>query len=64
MYESITRTFLLVLLESQKSSDDDERLVDPEVVRLQSEMESQRLRRFGSVVRTVGSHLVAGHRFV
>lgn len=50
--------------ESQKSSDDYERLADPKMVRLQLEMESQRLRWSRSVVRAFGSHLVARYRFV
>lgn len=52
------------LSESQKSSDDHQRLAGAEMVRLQSEMGPQRLWRLGSVVRAVGSHLVAGHRIV
>lgn len=57
------KTFLLIE-ESQKSSDDHECLADPEMVRLQLEMESERLRRSRSVVRAFGSYLVARYRFV
>lgn len=48
-------------VESQESSDDHQRLVGPEMVRLQFEMGSEKLRRPRSVVRAVRSHLVAGH---
>jgi len=52
------------VLESQKSSDDNECMVDPEMVRLQFEMGSQRVWWLRQVIRAFGSYLVARHSFV
>jgi len=52
-------TFFVFVLESQKSSDDNECVVDPEMVRLQFKMGSQRLWWLRQVIRAFGSYLVA-----